>query len=62
MNDHQPIKWQAEKTTRRPPAGTRHRALIGFLAAIIVLVMIAWFGFLGWGMFELVRSLVEYSR
>jgi type VI protein secretion system component VasF len=63
MNDQQPIKWQPEtQATHRSSAGARHRTLIGFLAALIVLVMLAWFGFLGWGMLELFRSLLGFGK
>lgn len=31
--------------------------VIGLLIALIITVMIGWFGFLGWGMVEMLRAL-----
>ena len=34
------------------------KVLVGLLAALIVLAMVVWLGFLGWGMMELLRSIM----
>jgi uncharacterized membrane protein len=35
---------------------------IGFLVTLIVVAMIAWFCFLGWGMVELLSTLVAWIK
>jgi hypothetical protein len=39
----------------RTPAS--RKAVIGLLVALIITVMIVWFGLLGWGVIELLRSI-----
>jgi hypothetical protein len=38
----------------------RRRIVIGLLVATIAMAMIAWLGFLGWGLFEIFRPVVPY--
>ena len=39
---------------------TRRKLLIGFLSVLIVSVMIAWVGFLGWGLMEILRAMATW--
>jgi hypothetical protein len=49
MNDQQPANLQGPRImTSVPPARVRRRVVIGALATSIVLVMLVWFGLLGW--------------
>jgi len=41
---------------------TSKKLVIGSLAVIILVVMIAWFGFLGWGALELMRELASFFK
>ena len=41
---------------------TSKRFAIGLMAIFIVVVMIAWFGFLGWGVIELMRQLTSFIK
>jgi hypothetical protein len=41
---------------------TGRRVAIYFLAALIVSVMIAWFGFLGWGFVAILQRPLDYVK
>ena len=41
---------------------TGRKVAIYFLAALIVSVMIAWFGFLGWGFVAMLQRLSDYVK
>ena len=63
MNNRRPVELQdhvikARLSRRR----ARRKLLIAFLTVLIVSVMIAWLGFVGWGMFELLRALGGFAR
>jgi hypothetical protein len=63
MNNHQPIKLHNHAIKARPSSrGLRRRLVIGFLIAVIACVMTAWFGLLGWGLIELLRSLGDIGK
>ena len=62
MNGHQQAKLHNQAKTRFSLAGARRSMSIGLLIAFIVSVMTAWFGFLGWGLIELVRSLIGFVK
>ena len=42
-----------------PSVWTSKKFAIGLLVIFIVIVMITWFGFLGWGALELMRGLTS---
>jgi hypothetical protein len=64
MNDlRRSAKLQDSSTKARllsPQTG--RRVAIYFLAALIVSVMIAWFGFLGWGFVAILQRLLDYVK
>jgi len=64
MNDLQrSAKPQASSTKARwLSLQTGRRLAICFLAALIVSVMIAWFGFLGWGFVAILQRLLDYVK
>ena len=45
--------------SRLSSAQTGRKAAIGVLAALIVLVMTVWFGFLGWGLVAILQWLLD---
>jgi hypothetical protein len=63
MKDFQPLDLQdpAIKTTSAHKRVARKIA-IAFFAALIISVMIAWFGFLGWGAIEILQWLAGYIK
>jgi hypothetical protein len=63
MNNHQPVKLRGQSIKPSlSPQSARRKLLITLLSVVIVSVMIAWFGFLGWGMIEILRSLNEAAK
>jgi predicted PurR-regulated permease PerM len=62
MNGHQQAKLHNQVKARFSLSGARRGLSIAFLVVLIVSVMIAWFGFLGWGLIELGRSLVGFVK
>jgi hypothetical protein len=62
MNDLQrSVKSQEPPTeVRSSPAQTGRKLAIYILAGFIVLVMIVWFGFLGWGFIAILQNLLDY--
>jgi hypothetical protein len=64
MNDLQrSAKLKASSTRARwLSLQTGRRLVIYFLAALIVSVMIAWFGFLGWGFVAILQRLLDYVK
>jgi hypothetical protein len=60
MNDFRRI--ELESSIRAKPSRERIDRKVGtwFLAAFIISVMIAWFGFLGWGTVSLGQWLIEH--
>ena len=62
MNGHQQAKPHNQAKARPSFTGARRGLSIALLAAFIISVMIAWFGFLGWGLIELLRSLVGFVK
>lgn len=62
MNAHQQARLLRQAKARFSFAGARRGLSIGLLTIFIVSVMAAWFGFLGWGLIEALRSLVDFAR
>jgi hypothetical protein len=63
MNNLRPVNLQDPAIKARSSANlTGHRVTIGLLVTLIVVVMIAWFGFLGWGILELLWTLVAWIK
>lgn len=61
MNDLKPIDLRDSRIKpRSSPGAAKRRIAIGFLAMLIVLVMVGWLGFLGWGFIELLRAMGSY--
>jgi len=58
MNGHQQVRLHNQTRARFLLSGVRHGLSIGLLVVFIMSVMIAWFGFLGWGLIEFLRSLI----
>lgn len=57
MNVRQQAGLHNQANTRLSLAGAKRGLAIGSLVVLIVAVMTAWFGFLGWGLIEFLRSL-----
>ena len=62
MNGHQQAKPHTQAKPRYSRIDARRGLSIALVTALIVSVMIAWFGFLGWGLIELLRSLVGFVK
>ncbi len=57
MNNLQPIDLKDPRIkSSASPGAMRRRIVIGVLVTIILTAMIAWLGFLGWGLFEMLRA------
>ena len=63
MNKLEPVDLK-DSGIRPGPSSIRtsKNLAIGSLAILILVVMIAWFGFLGWGVFELMRELASLFK
>ena len=62
MNGHQQAKPHNHAKARFSLTGAKRGLFIALLTALIVSVMTAWFGFLGWGLIELLLSLVGFVK
>jgi hypothetical protein len=62
MNGHQQAKPHNQAKARFSLTGAKRGLFIALLTALIVSVMTAWFGFLGWGLIELLLSLVGFVK
>jgi hypothetical protein len=62
MNGHQQVRLHNQTRARFSLTGVRHGLSIGLLVVFIMSVMIAWFGFLGWGLIEFLRSLIGFVK
>jgi hypothetical protein len=62
MNVHQQARLHNQAKARISLRGAKRGLSIGLLIAFIVSVMIAWFGFLGWGLIEFLRSLIGFVQ
>jgi hypothetical protein len=61
MNDLKPIDLRNPRIKpRSSPGAAKRRIAIGFLVTLIVLVMVGWLGFLGWGFIELLWAIGPY--
>jgi len=58
MNDLKPIDLKDPRIKSGSPSGVMtRRIVIGVLVTIIAMAMIAWLGFLGWGLLEILRAI-----
>ena len=62
MNGHRQAKLHKQAKARYSLTDARRGLSIALLTVLIVSVMAAWFGFLGWGLIELLRSLVGFVK
>jgi hypothetical protein len=62
MNGHQQVRLHNQAKVRFSRPGARRGPFVWFLIVLIVSVMIAWFGFLGWGLIEFLRSLIGFAE
>jgi hypothetical protein len=62
MNDHQQAKPHKQAKARSSLTDARRGLSIGLVTVLIVSAMSAWFGFLGWGLVEFLRSLVGFVK
>jgi hypothetical protein len=63
MNNPHPVDLQDPTLKARSTFSVISRKVtIGLLAALIVVTMIAWCGFLGWGILELLWTLVAWIK
>ena len=62
MNGHQQLRLHNQVKARVSRASARRGLFVWFLIVLIVSVMIAWFGFLGWGLIEFLRSLIGFAQ
>lgn len=61
MNSLRPVDLQdprieLQKPRVEPRSRNGRKMMIALLVSLIVTVMIVWFGFLGWGMVEILRA------
>jgi hypothetical protein len=47
---------------KRLPLRLGRKVAISFLVALIIIVMIGWFGFLGWGLVEVLQGVVAIIK
>jgi len=47
---------------KRLPLRLGRKVAISFLVALIIIVMIGWFGFLGWGLDEVLQGVVAIIK
>jgi hypothetical protein len=57
MSNLLPFNLQDPRVRPRSSSRASRKMVIGLLIALIITVMIGWFGFLGWGMVEMLRAL-----
>ncbi len=57
MNDPRRVELKSSIGARSAPVSVGRKVAMGLLAVSMILVMIVWIGFLGWGMVALVRWL-----
>lgn len=62
MNSHQQARLHNQAKERISFAGARRWLAIGLLVVLIVSVMTVWFGLLGWGLIEGMRSLAGFVQ
>jgi len=62
MNGHQQAKPHEQAKVRYSLTDARRGLSIAFVTVLIVSAMGAWFGFLGWGLIGLLRSLVGFVQ
>lgn len=62
MNGHQQARLHTRAKARISLAGAKRSLSLGLLIVLIVSVMIAWFGLLGWGLIECVRALIGFVQ
>jgi hypothetical protein len=62
MNGHQQAKPHKQAKARYSLTDARRGLSIALVTALIVSAMTAWFGFLGWGLIEFLRSLVGFVK
>jgi hypothetical protein len=62
MSIHQQARLHHQAKARFSLAGAGRGLFIALLVIVIVAVMTAWFGLLGWGLIELLRSLPGFVR
>jgi len=62
MNGHQQLRLHNQAKARFSRPSARRGLFVWFLIVLIVSVMIAWFGFLGWGLIEFLRSLIGFAE
>ena len=63
MNNLRPVDLHdPEIKARSSSMWTTRRDVIGLLFILIIVVMVAWFGFLGWGMLEILRLATAYTK
>jgi Flp pilus assembly pilin Flp len=61
MNNLKPIDLKDPRIKSVSSLGAlKRRIVIGLLVAMIAMAMIAWLGFLGWGLFEILRPVIPY--
>jgi hypothetical protein len=59
MNHPRPIDLKDPRIGARPSsARTGKKFVVGLLVVLIVSVMITWVGFLGWGVVEILRTML----
>jgi hypothetical protein len=63
MNQLEPVDLK-DFGMRPGPSSVRtsKKLVVGSLSILILVVMIAWFGFLGWGALELMRELASFIK
>lgn len=58
MNSHPQARLHNQAKARVSFTGATRGLSVALLVALIASSMIAWFGFLGWGLIEFLRSLI----
>jgi hypothetical protein len=62
MNGQQQAKPHKQAKARYSLTDAKRGLSVALVTVVIVSAMGAWFGFLGWGLIELLRSLVDFVQ
>jgi preprotein translocase subunit SecF len=59
MSNLLPFNLRDPRIKSRSSSRASRKMVVALLVALIITVMVVWFGFLGWGVIEMVRALAS---
>ena len=62
MNDLRRVELHSSIKARPAPVPISRKLATSFLGALIIVTMIVWFGFLGWGFVALLQWVMDHIR